>query len=969
MPFPSILNAGQLTQVRQNRQWFKQYLLLCPNDVIWQTQPAAAVDGSTPYASFTWDGTDQGDRADVKQGMTVLISTSSDYRTTTFIRGRVRTVPDATTFYINEMAYDLADTDYVTVLDDYDIHERLERRLGDGTEYKDWELTFETLPPLITGLQSVYVDTSGGATVTFDFTATGDATASGASINTWSWDVDDGTINSGAGTATINVTFPGYATNEQRWVVVTATDDNGVSSYFAFEVYTVSLADTSSTVIALSTGDVQITASVLDGYNATVRAWAGVNTVLDRTRCSIVSVDNYGGTTTPITQNIAFVGRLRMEDSPTRGDEQWAVLKDTTFTIEGFATQLGRLHGPALYLITDAAASAWGEITDMTLKRAMVYLLAWHSTFLTISGLTFDADSDDYLWNALTIQEASLLEWVNDVAGSQNAALEFAADGQSTIQRHASIVGAGGLDTIMTLVIDSSGAWDMSELSINREYIETHAQAIAGGATYNTTLDRAITYRGRAPAMAFSPGWETAPLNGQIMKADLSEANAIAEMGLRVANTLAYVNPKTRITCTLRGGLYWMVPATWQLYAFTIATTDNTRGLAFTSANKFLCTDLSYSYDAENGIYEVQATFEAVTSGGYYSNLVTIIPDVTQYGYPDLPPLNAGNDILDPLINYPVDDPDYELSGGGGGWGYPGPPDTEVAVGCQVLNVNMRSGNVKTTNGLSVFGNTYAVSVEGDAKISQSGWFAYFDFTQTDGGFGLDGAEFGIPNSGVWSSGTGWVHTDTSTGPLNERAITISLPITASDVTSMVMTYDFTKGSYNLGTKNALIIGLTSWLVQTQFNSMSNGSDQTVSDNTGEAAADDIVLFLRSHSDTNAHSGSCTMTSLTLTGDGAIPAELVANATNYSEGELWGDAFYRNYQDGNTPSLYDGLNGLTVDGAKPGSIPLYSPAHSYIFVVTGTGAPIGFKFNDGDYSDNDNRNLVVNICGDGMTQS
>jgi hypothetical protein len=969
MPFPSTLSAGQLTQVRQPSQAFIQLLLLCPNDVVFQTQPAAVVDGSTSFAEFEWSGTDQGAYTDVLQGMTVLISSTSDYRTTTFVRGRVRKAPTATTFYINEIDYDLAVTDYVTVIYDFDIHERLERRTAADVAYKDWDLTFKALPPIITGLQSVYVDTSGAATVTFDFSAVVDITASGASEGTWTWDADDGTINSGGTTATPNITFPGYATNEHRWVVATHEDDNNVSNYFAFEVYTISLTDTSSNVVALNSGDVNITASTMDGYNATVRAWDGVDTVLDRTRCAIVSVDNYGGTATPITQNVSFVGRLRMEDSPTRGDERYAVLKDTTFTIEGFATQLGHLNGPALYLVTDSAASAWGEITNLTLKRTIVYLLAWHSTFLTVSGLTFGADSDDYRFNALTIHESSLLEWVNDVGGSQNAALEFAADGQSTIQRHASIAGAGGLDTIMTLAVDDgSGAWDMRDLSINWEYIETHAQAIAGGGTYNTTLNRVIAYRGRAPAMAFSPGWETATINGQILKVNLSDADAKAEMGLRVANTLAYVNPKTRITVTLRGGLYWIVPSTWQLYAFDITATDNTRGRTFTSADKFLCIDTAYAYNAETGTYEVTATFEAVTEGGYFSNLVTIIPDVNQLGYPDLPPLSAGNEPLDPLVNYPVDDPDYELPGGGGGYNQPGPVQPEPAVGCQVLNVSMRTGNVVTTNGLSTFGNTYAVSVEGDAKIADVDWWAECDFTQSACGFAASTPWWSEPASGIWSSGIGWVHDDKLDGSNNVRSVNIGLAIDSTVISSAIMTYDFTKGSFVNPALAAVRDIARGGAIA--FSAMSNGNDQTYNYGGNANPRTDLTLFVRCHLNTSSYSGAATVTKFYITGTGTIPTQLAANATNYGTGAgVRGDAFYTNYQEGGEPVLYTGTYGFVVDGSKPGSIPTYSPNHQYIFFHTGTGAPIGFKYNDNDHTDNDNRNLVVNICGDGMTQS
>ncbi|MHC4558869.1 MAG: hypothetical protein ACYS80_16375, partial [Planctomycetota bacterium] len=77
MSLPSVLSTAQKTQLRQLDVAVAQYVLLTPEDVVWQTQPNAAVDGSIPYASFAWNGTDQGDRADVLIGMTVIISTTT----------------------------------------------------------------------------------------------------------------------------------------------------------------------------------------------------------------------------------------------------------------------------------------------------------------------------------------------------------------------------------------------------------------------------------------------------------------------------------------------------------------------------------------------------------------------------------------------------------------------------------------------------------------------------------------------------------------------------------------------------------------------------------------------------------------------------------------------------------------------------------------------------------------------------
>lgn len=974
MGFPSQLSAGQITQVRQTAQSFRQYLLLCPNDIIWQTQPNEDISNEV-YADFLWTGTLQGDRADVLEGMTVLITTSDSDLSTVIYRGRVRLVPDGTTFYINETSATLSTAYYVTVLNDWDIHEKLERRTADGTAYKDWDLTFQQLPPVITGLQSTYVDTSGTATVTFDFTVSADPTADGATISTYSWDVDDGTINSGTGTATINVTFPGAVTNEHRWVILTITDSNGVSNYFTFEVYTVDLTDTSTTVIALDTDQAAITGSVDEGFNLSVRAWDGFTSILDRTRCALLSVDNYGGTTTPITQNVAFVGRLRQEGNFTAGDPQRGTLKETRLTIEGFVSQLGRLHGAGLYLKTDATPTAWGEVDTLTIKRALVYMLAWHSTYLNVASVTFDADSDDYIWPEYTVQEASLLEWLNSVADDQNAQLVIAGDGQTTFQRDARIAGVSGLTTVYDFVTG-----DMLNFTLEDEYIDTYSQAVIGAATYNTTASKSTTYVGRAPAQAFGPGWESGQVNQQIMKANLTDAQARTEAGSRVANYLATLNPRPRLTVELMPGFYWLVPSVHQLYTFTIAAADNTRGRAYTTADKWLCTDISYDYNPQRGYYTWNGTFELIVAGGAAGIQVTLVPDVNDLRLPTLPGISASlTDYLDPLVNYPLDDPDFELPGIDTGITQPKPWKPQPQPGCEILNVSMKTGSIVTTSNVTVFGQPYAVTVEGQGKVAAAlvPWSESFDFTTSNEGFSVGALEqFPVhAGQGTYSAGVGWQTTYFAGANGRVRGLIIEKSFAAfsgvSTLTAVTMTYNFTNSGNWDGTGNThriyayvptvVNMGEKSAPGDSTANGKSFGITPTQALTSGGRISISFISG-RNFAPAGDPGGQATVTAMVASGLGINPYTGSAEST-----AEYGDAFYYNYDIG-TGTLYDGSYGFQVDSARPSGIPTYQSSHSYTFITTGTGSPLGFRFLDSDYSDNENAQLTVTICGQGMTQ-
>src|SRR3990167_1790724 len=148
MPFNAALAAGQITQVRQTEQWFEHYLLVNPNDIVWQAQ-VNEVLSATNYAEFEWTNTLQGVRANVIVGQIILITTSTTDFSEPVIRGRVRAAPGATTVYINEVGADIDATMYITVIDDFDLVERVGRISIDGTLYKDYDDTYTNLPPTV----------------------------------------------------------------------------------------------------------------------------------------------------------------------------------------------------------------------------------------------------------------------------------------------------------------------------------------------------------------------------------------------------------------------------------------------------------------------------------------------------------------------------------------------------------------------------------------------------------------------------------------------------------------------------------------------------------------------------------------------------------------------------------------------------------------------------------------------------
>jgi hypothetical protein len=944
MPFNAALTEGQITQVRKQTQAFEHYLLVNPNDIVWQAEVNDTKSGEN-YADFEWANTQQGDRTHVMVGMVMVITDAADDFSAPVLRGRIRAAPGATSVYVNETGTNIDATMYVTVFDDFDIMERLQRVGPDGTKYKDWDDTWSDLPPIIAGLQSVYADFSEADPVAFSFSPTATAVASGANISTWAWDIDDGSFTGGTSDSDQNIqcTFPGYGTNEHRWVHLTVTDDNGNAATFHFEVYTI--AKNSSSAVKLDTGQLQITGTIEEGWNATISAWDGMalSEVYDQTRVAIAGIDNYDGTATPIVSNILMVGRLRSEDDSTDADELATVDNQTTFTIEGFATQLARIPAPALSIEDQDAPDAWGEMTDPDPLRAIVYFLAFHTTFCSLSAISHDTLTD-YVLGDFSLGETNALDNVNQQMESCNGVAAFAPSGETTLRRMASYQSDAdrvGLTTVF--------GFTTADITPNRaqlyEYGETVGEIEAGAVVYNTTLnDIQYRYIGRAPASSFGSGHESVQLNGQVLVKNSSDSTARAELIQRTADHLAYVNPKARLTVGLMDGFWFLIPSLHQRYTFTLGATDTARGRVYSTSDYWQLISITYTADNATNERLITATFEEETQGGNAGVAVTLVPDINALDY-SLPPISAYDFFPDdPLTNFPVDDPEIDPYLGGGMLSamMPDSNNQDSPIGCEVLNIPMWYDASRATTRNTTLGEPYVIRVEGEATLNDE-WVHTLDFRGSNEGFsilnshgsfganGIDGTDDGTPGDAVQI----------------EARRTLGA---AFDITSAVIVYSASNLS-GVDSSVQVKLGGTS-AINVSLPAEGSNKDITAIGLTLNGAQIDILF------DTGLTDGQVTVHEITFSGPGANPFSGTGTLSR-------GDAFYYGYDEG-AAELYPGDQGLTLDGDRPDTIGSFSPSHVYEFTATGDGSTFSFSFDLSDYTDVSRNILKITICGDNM---
>lgn len=148
-------------------------------------------------------------------------------------------------------------------------------------------------------------------------------------------------------------------------------------------------------------------------------------------------------------------------------------------------------------------------------------------------------------------------------------------------------------------------------------------------------------------------------------------------------------------------------------------------------------------------------------------------------------------------------------------------------------------------------------------------WTHEFDFTDNDGGFASWGA-FSTGVAGTWSAGVGWVSGFVTGGGFAYQMVQINRVIDPTRITGMIVTYNMTNGM-NAGLTRLLTTDTLTFASTTDI--PSNGSGQTYS-GVGVADASTYVglrVQAGNQSGSSNPGGTCTVTHLTVTGEGIDP--------------------------------------------------------------------------------------------------
>lgn len=972
MPFNTPLSSDQQEAIDSGGYQARDFLLYVPFNIVFQCRPAADSSASV-LTEIAYDSVSSGDFEDVRRDMTVLISygTSLDDLKRPLWRGRISQLPTDDTLYINESSIAL-DTDmYISVLETYEPAQRLRSgNLIDG--YKP----FEKLAPAISGLSSSYFKEPVSGEAQFTFSPVGIPMEDGATIDdgtAWQWEFS-GSVTYDTGDATtreIEVTLAAG----HYWVTVYCTDSNGVQGRFIFDVFVQDLYGEET--IYLGSDGFAIENSWDNGVSASVDYFEPPDALLDRTRCTIVTVESWrdGDAGFP---NVSFVGYLRQDDSETRGDATYGTLKQRSYTIAGAAALAGEIKISQLAVNDTASPAAWDDIKLPNAMRVIQHLGTRYAFFFELFAPDFGVVDNTWYGGSIDVESPFLLEACNQAAEEIDAQLIFAADGQITLRRNVSLV-TDDTERNDANVIATIPAHRMTVLGHKHVHTDQVAQMVVGFRSYRTADGSSLALRATAPAVAFGEGPDFEEVPARLLPANVSEADAKEEAGKRAANLLAYNDETDEFTVELDGSYRFMQPSQHQWWVLDVAAYLTTNNLELDESTRFLLRSVSHQFNPERATRTVRAVFRREAIGGLAMILVEVIPAVVPTAMPVRPPMPAFQGAFRPpgTLNSTSQTPARKQPYRGAAWmSLPYAPkqraeaaDEIPPLGCRIQNppVNFRNPSAVMTGFSTAIGDTYTLFIRGSAKISDTGTITD---EMTDGigahshevsatyPFGADSlGGFTGTESGHWSASGGV----DGNGCINATLMSGGNAYIAALVIDLGYETTVTNASY-----------WYRWNASPQF---SQGYVEFYDAAKNRFAGD--TKFIGNYTDYHQDGWTgeitgCRYVVIQIYGSTASGAPVSAGflddvSVTFGTPDTRGDAFYQWQvnEDGERTDveMYPATRGLRINSTPVAVPPEYNPNGEYIVQYTGDGNPIPLRFQDDNYADNENALLRILVCG------
>jgi hypothetical protein len=914
---------------------------------VFRAKVASVPTAGQTYLEIAYNTVSLGSHTLIQVGQTLIISPTADHTDYLYI-GRVADAATASVIPINESAYPLSTSFYVTVLDEYREFQAV--RAGDLI---DGRTSYQNVPPAIKNLRSAYVLWSTASTATLSLSPVAVAMAHGATIDpdtAYHWVFPD-TVTYADGdedTREIEIEVP----QGHVWGRLEVVDSLDTPHWMVFEIF---VDNPNAPALALTNADRLSLTRNLTGHHCTFTAYKNVKTsdLIDGQRMTVVRWMRYSNGD-PNLDPVAFVGYLAKETNETRGPND----KSVSFDLAGLWERAGQLAFNAIAIRHRISPSAWDEMAYPTIQRSVWHILSRYSVVPHLAAFDFDVTDNTWFGGDRNVSSNTLGDACAQAMSEICAALVGNPSGEMIFRRWAFFLTAeekNALDEVATL----NGASDMRDLNFARSHDEPVGRVVIGFAGYYTDGSAPKIGRAKAPTVTLGVSPEVREFNNQLMRADQSEADLLTEAADRAAAQLGVANIPYTLTGTVKDGFAWMTPSVFQWLPVILATGLTARGRTMSSV-RHLLVGVTIDYDTRFNTHTNK--FELMPEPGSQSAMVwanltpaaqplTEIITPLQSAYPGLrqpSSLNAPDTTTRRRFS--------RQSMGGMGLPYPADQSGEDAQrtppnGSRQFDIGFWVSDAVNAGFTSVSDEDYDFIVEGSAQLTADSWLYADIYSGGNAGFAQVYSGSGVGAQSVLT-GDGYA---ADSG--NQSRITIwydlGMPVAIASL-RVLRTDPMTAGDTNQQKVNAL--NSSDVFIEPPLATGSSAlTDQTFALNT---TTDKLGIDVVGDFDADGEPVPGAIYKVVFGGTGANPFGVTGEV-------LYGDMAYVWNQDANGNPINIRLNpdiGLKIDNAAI-TPPLFSKTHRYAFKKVGTGSQFSLVFYSSNYTPIQRVPLSVTISG------
>lgn len=925
------------TQVGYMRSRYsaRDLVIFDPCTPVFRAKVASVPTGPT-YLSIVYNTVSLGSFSAIKEGMSVIISTTADH--TVPIYGiqemRVAAAATASVLPINESAFVLSATYFITVLNTYKPMPRV--RQG---AYVDGRIAFQGQTATINNLPSAQIRISS---TTGQFVLNPSiVTVDGSTLTSILYDIPGATYNVGSTIVLAStVTMPA---DSHTWARLSYTLSSGVTAWMVFQLIVIPTSGSTLPTQAIEGLRLQ---RGWDGHHATCKSYKNVTAsqVMNGTRCVVVSLATLRAGDAGLSP-IRFVGYLTKEaNGTTVAPDTGEIVRYVQFDIASIWERVSQIALNPIAIRDSASPAAWDEINLPTTQRVINHILSRYSTVLNLCCLNLDDVGNTWFGGDMDVNSSSIGDAIGDVLSEIQAHITPQPSGELYLRRnlvHEDDATRNAATTIWEILPS-----DVSEINYTARHDEETGRIIIGVAGYFTNRSTPVVRKVTAPAVTLGTSPQTVTRGNQLLPSNKTLAELFGNpllplvpglAQLRGGGILAAENPPYELSGTGRPSLSCLNPNCFQWINVSLPASTLTRGRAITG--RHLLVSMEIEYDPIGPSHNVRFELLPETRGGSAISVVSLPPTNTA-GYV-VPPLPAygGNYGGPSTLNVP--DSTYRpIFGQGdmGGIGMPIPADQAYsesqynpAPGCRGFAISFKNSVAVGAGFLTTLGSPYAISTSGSAMIDDGAT------TTLSSNFTIDaqGWDEALGGYAVYEPGVGF-----GRGGTNARIyITKGFAGTISGITLY-----FNEAMPAGGKLELYYAGSSTHTI--------SGSNPTVS---GLSITSGIQINLYDPALGNILPATFRLTRVDV-------------ATTTPSNPLYGDTFYQwnEKEDTGEPiniALKSG--GLYINGAVAATPPLFNENHEYSFTKTGTGLAFEFVYSDSSYSNNQNVPLQIQICGTG----